>query len=116
MGCENNNENENRYRAAMELEEGERACYCKKSNCLKKYCECYNNGLKCSANCKCEECRNCQDDPRHEPEQEDMRDESRRERSEQELEEINSKIEEIARMTHSENQEYVLAFLEYLLS
>ena len=33
-------------------------CFCKKSNCLKKYCECYQMGMKCSLNCKCIDCRN----------------------------------------------------------
>jgi hypothetical protein len=33
-------------------------CYCKKSNCLKKYCECYQIGMKCSLNCKCLDCKN----------------------------------------------------------
>ena len=34
------------------------SCFCKKSNCLKKYCECYQMGMKCSLNCKCIDCRN----------------------------------------------------------
>ena len=33
-------------------------CFCKKSNCLKKYCECYQMGMKCSPNCKCIDCKN----------------------------------------------------------
>ena len=33
-------------------------CNCKKSNCLKNYCECYQLGLKCGNNCKCSECKN----------------------------------------------------------
>ena len=33
-------------------------CSCKKSNCLKKYCECYQIGIKCNNNCKCFECKN----------------------------------------------------------
>lgn len=28
------------------------------SKCQKKYCECFSVGLKCSANCVCEECKN----------------------------------------------------------
>lgn len=35
-----------------------KGCNCKKTNCLKKYCECYNAGVKCSHHCKCEGCSN----------------------------------------------------------
>lgn len=33
-------------------------CNCKKSRCVKKYCECYAAGLVCRTNCKCEDCGN----------------------------------------------------------
>ena len=33
-------------------------CRCKKSQCLKKYCECFEAGVTCSDNCKCIECQN----------------------------------------------------------
>ncbi len=33
-------------------------CRCKKSACLKKYCECFTAGVVCGANCKCEGCKN----------------------------------------------------------
>ena len=33
-------------------------CLCKKNKCLKKYCECFNNGNKCNENCKCFDCKN----------------------------------------------------------
>ena len=33
-------------------------CFCKKSNCLKKYCECFQLGMKCTSNCKCIDCKN----------------------------------------------------------
>ena len=33
-------------------------CNCKKSNCLKNYCECFQLGMKCTYNCRCVECKN----------------------------------------------------------
>ena len=35
-----------------------RGCTCKKSKCIKKYCECYNEGVGCSEICKCVDCQN----------------------------------------------------------
>jgi len=33
-------------------------CNCKRSKCRKKYCECFQAGVACSASCKCIDCEN----------------------------------------------------------
>ena len=33
-------------------------CNCRKSNCRKNYCECHQNGRKCTKACKCISCKN----------------------------------------------------------
>eukprot|EP00887_Chlorella_sp_A99_P002664 scaffold6.g2664.t1 len=41
-----------------------RGCRCKRSKCLKKYCECFSAGARCNPDvCGCEGCRNTADGP-----------------------------------------------------
>lgn len=38
-------------------------CNCKRSGCLKNYCECYEAKIPCSVNCRCVGCKNVQEKP-----------------------------------------------------
>uniref|UniRef100_A0A183CBE2 CRC domain-containing protein n=1 Tax=Globodera pallida TaxID=36090 RepID=A0A183CBE2_GLOPA len=40
----------------------QRGCHCKRSNCLKNYCECYEAKVPCTERCKCQSCRNTEND------------------------------------------------------
>ncbi|XP_078175098.1 protein tesmin/TSO1-like CXC 2 isoform X2 [Carex rostrata] len=40
------------------ITDGTKSCNCRKSKCLKLYCECFANGLFCNENCGCSDCLN----------------------------------------------------------
>ncbi|CAG7895836.1 unnamed protein product [Brassica rapa] len=45
-------------RQLVTLGKHSRGCNCKRSGCLKKYCECYQANVRCSENCRCRDCKN----------------------------------------------------------
>ena len=39
-------------------EDDDQGCRCRKSQCLKMYCICFNQGVECSDDCRCKNCKN----------------------------------------------------------
>jgi hypothetical protein len=52
-----NEDKENLGRSIKSFDESRPKCNCKKSKCLKLYCECFANGLQC-VDCSCNNCHN----------------------------------------------------------
>ena len=59
VDCMNIPENNSACENGKELLETEKVlCTCAKSNCTKKYCECYKSNQKCTYKCRCVNCKN----------------------------------------------------------
>ena len=63
VNCENTKDSavakqQRRAAASRKRKVTEGGCTCKKSRCLKRYCDCFRAGIKCVAECKCLDCQN----------------------------------------------------------
>ena len=62
LNCQNNDRYPRERKAALEAARTryrtDIICRCVKSKCLKKYCECFNAGVTCTAMCRCIQCEN----------------------------------------------------------
>ena len=63
VNCENTKDSavakqQRRAAASRKRKVTEGGCTCKKSRCLKRYCDCFRAGIKCVAECKCIDCQN----------------------------------------------------------
>jgi hypothetical protein len=54
----NNKEKTDKEASKAKLKISSKGCNCKNSECKKKYCECFQNGLLCSSKCRCLNCKN----------------------------------------------------------
>jgi hypothetical protein len=61
VGCSNTYENLKKKKKSKKLKIKimlDVTCNCTKSNCRKKYCECFKNGGYCKETCRCMDCKN----------------------------------------------------------